>query len=138
MKIIYHSEQDATEFDKARYLKSLNKYGEVSSEQVDKALEEFINNDVLHYSVLIEKAIQLLPDEDSKKEYWNDHQIDNENFERLRRITGYLVGSLERWNDAKKAEEKARVKHSVSRQYNKDEKDYIEVLKYENSVMSQF
>jgi len=34
-------------------------------------------------------------------------------FERLRRITGYLVGSLERWNDAKKAEEKARVKHSI-------------------------
>ena len=34
-------------------------------------------------------------------------------FERLRRITGYLVGSLERWNDAKRAEEKARVKHSV-------------------------
>lgn len=34
-------------------------------------------------------------------------------FERLRRITGYLVGSLERWNDAKKAEEKARVKHSL-------------------------
>jgi len=32
-------------------------------------------------------------------------------FERLRRITGYLVGSLDRWNDAKKAEEKARVKH---------------------------
>lgn len=32
-------------------------------------------------------------------------------FERLRRITGYLVGSLERWNDAKRAEEKARVKH---------------------------
>lgn len=35
-------------------------------------------------------------------------------FERLRRITGYLVGSLERWNDAKKAEEKARVKHSIT------------------------
>ncbi len=35
-------------------------------------------------------------------------------FERLRRITGYLVGSLERWNDGKKAEEAARVKHSVS------------------------
>lgn len=34
-------------------------------------------------------------------------------FERLRRITGYLVGSLERWNDAKKAEEKARLKHSI-------------------------
>ena len=35
-------------------------------------------------------------------------------FERLRRITGYLVGSLERWNDGKKAEEAARVKHGVS------------------------
>ena len=35
-------------------------------------------------------------------------------FERLRRITGYLVGSLDRWNDAKRAEEKARVKHGVS------------------------
>lgn len=138
MKIIYHSEQDATEFDKARYLKSLNKYGEVSSEQVDKALEEFINNDVLHYSVLVEKAIQLLPDEDSKKKYWDDHQIDNENFERLRRITGYLVGSVERWNDAKKSELEARVKHSISGQYSQGEKDAIEFLKYENSVMSQF
>ena len=34
-------------------------------------------------------------------------------FERLRRITGYLVGSLERWNDGKKAEERDRVKHNV-------------------------
>ena len=34
-------------------------------------------------------------------------------FERIRRITGYLVGSLDRWNDAKKAEEKDRVKHGM-------------------------
>lgn len=33
-------------------------------------------------------------------------------FERIRRITGYLVGTLDKWNDAKKAEEKDRVKHS--------------------------
>ena len=32
-------------------------------------------------------------------------------FERIRRITGYLVGTIERFNDAKKAEEKDRVKH---------------------------
>lgn len=32
-------------------------------------------------------------------------------FERIRRITGYLVGDLSRWNNAKKAEEKDRVKH---------------------------
>lgn len=34
-------------------------------------------------------------------------------FERIRRITGYLVGSLERFNDAKRAEEQDRVKHKV-------------------------
>lgn len=32
-------------------------------------------------------------------------------FERLRRITGYLVGTVDRWNDGKKAELKDRVKH---------------------------
>jgi hypothetical protein len=34
-------------------------------------------------------------------------------FERVRRITGYLVGTLDRWNDAKRAEEHDRVKHSL-------------------------
>lgn len=34
-------------------------------------------------------------------------------FERIRRITGYLVGSLDTWCDAKKAEEKERVKHTL-------------------------
>ena len=32
-------------------------------------------------------------------------------FERIRRITGYLVGTLDRFNDAKAAEVKERVKH---------------------------
>lgn len=32
-------------------------------------------------------------------------------FERFRRITGYLVGALERFNDGKRAEERDRVKH---------------------------
>lgn len=36
-------------------------------------------------------------------------------FERIRRITGYLVGTLEKWNDAKKAEERDRVRHSLRR-----------------------
>jgi hypothetical protein len=34
-------------------------------------------------------------------------------FERTRRITGYLVGTLDRFNNAKRAEEKDRVKHGV-------------------------
>jgi ribonucleoside-triphosphate reductase len=36
-----------------------------------------------------------------------------QNFERIRRITGYLVGTLDRFNDAKRAEESERVKHAV-------------------------
>ncbi|GKH48666.1 MULTISPECIES: anaerobic ribonucleoside-triphosphate reductase [Anaerotruncus] len=37
-------------------------------------------------------------------------------FERIRRITGYLVGTLDRFNDAKRAEVGERVKHTVSRE----------------------
>ena len=34
-------------------------------------------------------------------------------FERIRRITGYLVGTLDRYNHAKRAEEHDRVKHGM-------------------------
>lgn len=37
-------------------------------------------------------------------------------FDRIRRITGYLVGTMDRWNDAKSAEEHDRVKHGVARE----------------------
>ncbi len=33
-------------------------------------------------------------------------------FERIRRITGYLVGTVDRFNDGKRAEEHDRVKHT--------------------------
>jgi ribonucleoside-triphosphate reductase len=36
-------------------------------------------------------------------------------FERIRRITGYLVGTMNKWNNAKKAEERDRVKHSLKK-----------------------
>ena len=34
-------------------------------------------------------------------------------FDRIRRITGYLVGTLDRFNNGKRAEEHDRVKHGV-------------------------
>ena len=34
-----------------------------------------------------------------------------ESFEKIRRITGYLVGTVDRFNDAKRSEERDRVKH---------------------------
>ena len=38
---------------------------------------------------------------------------ENVGFERIRRITGYLVGTLDQFNDAKYAEVQDRVKHSL-------------------------
>jgi ribonucleoside-triphosphate reductase len=38
---------------------------------------------------------------------------DGQTFERIRRITGYLVGTLSRFNNAKQAEERDRVKHEI-------------------------
>ena len=36
-------------------------------------------------------------------------------FERIRRITGYLVGTMDKWNDAKRSEEQQRVKHGMNK-----------------------
>lgn len=41
-----------------------------------------------------------------------DYVFEPQSFERIRRITGYLVGTLDRFNDAKAAEERDRIKHN--------------------------
>jgi hypothetical protein len=41
-----------------------------------------------------------------------NHKAEGRRFERIRRITGYLVGTIDRWNNAKQAEEHDRVKHA--------------------------
>lgn len=52
-----------------------------------------------------------------KNEPWNSLPVVNGmigqgvGFERIRRITGYLVGTVDRFNDAKRAEVRDRVKH---------------------------
>jgi len=42
-----------------------------------------------------------------------DYHFSTKPFERIRRITGYLVGTLDRFNNAKRAEVNDRVKHNV-------------------------
>lgn len=42
------------------------------------------------------------------------YELEPVSFYRIRRITGYLVGNMDRWNDAKRAEERDRVKHSLA------------------------
>ena len=56
-------------------------------------------------------SIRVVMCDDGKVDLnWVAH---GEKFERIRRITGYLVGSLARWNSSKQAEEKDRLKHDV-------------------------
>ena len=45
-----------------------------------------------------------------------DYDLGAQPFHRIRRITGYLVGTLDRFNNAKRAEEHDRVKHGVARE----------------------
>ena len=42
-----------------------------------------------------------------------EEKLVGEGVERKRRITGYLVGTVDRFNNGKRAEEKDRVKHST-------------------------
>ena len=42
-----------------------------------------------------------------------NYELQGEKFERIRRITGYLTGSLDSWNDSKQSEEHDRVKHGI-------------------------
>ena len=118
-KIIYRSPNEVENFDLKRFEKSLSRYAKVSEKEVKEALKEFDHYETMHVSCLVEVGMKLIAekaDEQTAKEYFKEHEVwfDEGKFERLRRITGYLVGTLDRWNDAKKAEEHARVKHSVN------------------------
>ncbi|MFU0832867.1 MAG: Anaerobic ribonucleoside-triphosphate reductase [Oscillospiraceae bacterium] len=56
------------------------------------------------------KSLRIEPD----GEYVNlSYELEPVPFERIRRITGYLVGTMDRWNNAKRAEERDRVKHGI-------------------------
>ena len=62
-----------------------------------------------------EDAYQTREVETMELERWLNIAISEEEsqikFERIRRITGYLVGTVDRFNNGKRAEEHDRVKH---------------------------
>ena len=71
-----------------------------------------------------QKYVEYLEDKYGRRLKWLDAQIDGDYvdlhyefehvpFERVRRITGYLVGDMSKWNDGKTAEEADRVKHGI-------------------------
>lgn len=122
--ILFNKPSETEKFNKEKFLSSLRQFGEFDSKIVDEGLKELSQFPELHYSRLIELGIKSFKNNEDAKKYFERYQIEeSESFERLRRITGYLVGSLDRWNDGKKAEEAARVKHTIS------EKQKLEELK---------
>lgn len=75
---------------------------------------------------IIQAAIQMMEKEEGRKvveisirstdnpeEYGITPVFERVPFQRIRRITGYLVGDLGRFNDAKRAEVEDRVKHTT-------------------------
>ena len=105
--IVYQNPSDLQKFELKKFVKSLSKYAKVTEKEAEQALEKFAHYDTLHVSCLVEAGTNLIGQkagEDAMAAYYNDHStyLGEGKFERLRRITGYLVGSLDRWNDAKK------------------------------------
>lgn len=126
-KIIYKNPNEVENFDMKRFLASLTKYAKISEKDAKEALADYDQYETMHVSCLVEAGMKLIgakAGDEAMKEYFNDHAewFEEGRFERLRRITGYLVGTLDRWNDAKKAEEKARVKHCVNSAINDAER----------------
>lgn len=75
---------------------------------------------------VVEAAVRMMEEEEGRKvkelyirrtenadEYGITPVFETVPFQRLRRITGYLVGDVSRFNDGKRAEERDRVKHTV-------------------------
>lgn len=86
---------------------------------------DIINNDGLEDKYILDEIRQV--EEEKGRQVVKAEFIDNgdgtstqrfwfqkKDFERIRRITGYLVGTLDRFNDAKRREVEDRVKHTTS------------------------
>lgn len=81
-------------------------------------LDNFTEGEAQNYLEYVRANVQT-PLKSINVKMCDDGKVDvsylakGEKFERIRRITGYLVGTTDRWNDAKQSEEHERVKHNV-------------------------
>ena len=84
---------------------------EVSVKGVDNVSEQEITNyiDYIHEQTSEElERLEISAAQNGSVAL--DYTLRPPKFERIRRITGYLVGTIDRWNNAKRAEEHDRVK----------------------------
>lgn len=93
----------------AEYQYQTNGISITSNEAIDLVTQlKYINYYQGKQKDLMLKTLKLTFTEDDVK---GECSFQPEGFERIRRITGYLVGTLDRFNDGKAAEERDRVKH---------------------------
>lgn len=77
----------------------------------DEEAQQYINRARERYRDALKK-LTITPVDEEEVEL--AYELDARPFERVRRITGYLVGTLDKWNDGKRAEEHDRVKHGLT------------------------
>lgn len=83
---------------------TIGKHPEMSHDELQAYLEH-ANNTYPHRSRVVNIALD--------GDYVDlSYDFDPVPFQRIRRITGYLVGTLDRFNNAKRSEVKDRVKHT--------------------------
>ncbi|MBQ3667926.1 MAG: hypothetical protein II920_01740 [Clostridia bacterium] len=75
----------------------------------EKEKQAYINRGIEKYGRALER-VEVKLDGDYADISYHTSKVP---FERIRRITGYLVGTMDKWNNAKRSEEHDRVKHSV-------------------------
>lgn len=75
----------------------------------EKEAEVYVDQAVKKYGNRL-KEVTVQPDPDDNDYVAMNYKL-TQPFERIRRITGYLVGTLDRWGNSKRSEERDRVKH---------------------------
>ena len=75
----------------------------------EKEAEVYVDQAIQKYGNRL-KEVTVQPDPNDNDYAMVEYKF-TQPFERVRRITGYLVGTLDRWGNAKRAEERDRVKH---------------------------
>ena len=87
----------------------INVTGEMTQQEIDHYTKYCLDK----YKDKHIEAIDIKVDENDKNYVELSVDFSGMPFERIRRITGYLVGTLDRFNDAKRSEEHDRVKHNL-------------------------
>lgn len=87
---------------------TVNVIGEQLSQQ---EIDSYVDYSKEKYSGITIKSLTIKVD----GEYVDiETELESVPFDRIRRITGYLVGTLDRFNDGKRAEVEDRVKHGTA------------------------